>query len=79
MYIDVHVKHQLLLFDFNEAWIFSTDFRKILKYQMKRKSVQREPSCSMRTARQTDRQTDRSQLTLLYRNFTHLKITLFAE
>jgi hypothetical protein len=48
MYIDLHVKYTLLFFGFNET-SFSTDFRKILKYQISRKSVQWEPSCSMRT------------------------------
>ena len=31
MYIDLHVKHPLLLLDFNENLIFSTDFLKTLE------------------------------------------------
>jgi len=34
--------------------IFSIDFQKILKYKISLKSVQWEPSCSMRTCRRTD-------------------------
>jgi len=34
------------------------DFRKILKYQISRKSIQWEPSCSMRNDRRTDGRTD---------------------
>jgi hypothetical protein len=31
--INIHVKYQLLLSDFKETWIFSTDFPKLLNYQ----------------------------------------------
>jgi len=34
MYIGLHVQYPLLLLDFNETWIFSTEIRKILKHQI---------------------------------------------
>ena len=42
-----------VLSDFNGTRIFSTDFRKMLKYNISWISVQRKPSCSMRTDGQT--------------------------
>jgi hypothetical protein len=53
------VQYPLFLSNCNENWIFSRDFRKILKYQISWKSVQKEPSCSMRKEGRTDGQTER--------------------
>jgi len=55
IYIGLHVKYQLFLSGFNETWVFSTDFRKILSYQISRISVYLEPNCFMWTDGQTDR------------------------
>jgi hypothetical protein len=49
LYIGLHVKYLLFLWDFNETWIFSTFSKKKHKYEISWKSFQWEPSCSMRT------------------------------
>jgi hypothetical protein len=54
MYINLYVKYPLFLSDFNESWILSIDFRKILKYKISWKSVEWEPSFPMLTDGRTD-------------------------
>jgi len=74
MDIGLHVKYKLLS-DFNETWIFSIDFREMLKYQFSCKSVKWELNCSIctegQTGRRTDRQTDMTKLTVVFRNFAN--------
>jgi hypothetical protein len=65
-------KYLLFLSDFNETWIFSTDFRKILSYQISWKPVEWEPNCSMRL----DRRIDITKLIVAFRNFAKAPKTL---
>ena len=67
IYIGVLAKYLLFLSDFNETSIFSTDFRKILKYQISCKAVQSESSYSKRM----DGQTDMTQAIVALRNFAN--------
>ena len=64
MYIGLHVKYPLFLSDFDETWIFSTDFRKILKTSnsMKIRPVGAELF-------HADGQTDMTKLIVAFRNF----------
>jgi len=71
MDIDLHVKYQLFLSDFNENLTFSADFRKILKNKISWKSVQWEPRCSVRTDGQTDRQTEMTKLIVAFRTLAN--------
>jgi hypothetical protein len=74
-----HVKYPLFLSHFNEICIFPTDFLKILKYQIPFKFVQRELTCSMKTAgwmdrqagRQAGRLTDMMKLRVAFCNFVN--------
>ena len=53
--VSLHVKYALFLSNFNETRVFSTDFRKIIKHQTSWKSVQWEPSWSLRIDGETDK------------------------
>jgi hypothetical protein len=52
-------KVPIILSDFNETWVVSKDFWKILKHQISWQSIQWEQSCSMWTYRQKERHTNR--------------------
>jgi hypothetical protein len=73
MNISAHVKYPLFLSDFNATWIFLTDFWKIPKYQISWKSVQWEPSCSMRKDGHTNK-TRYDEATVAFRNFPNAPI-----
>jgi hypothetical protein len=61
-------KVPVVLSHFTESWIFSTDFGKILKHKVSWKSVQREPSWSMRADGQTDQH---DEAIVAFRNFAN--------
>jgi len=54
MSIALHVMYPLFLSHFDQTWVFSADYRKILQYQISLKFVHLEPNCR---CGQTDRQT----------------------
>ena len=68
MYMGLHVKCPLFFSDFNENWIFPTDFWKIHKYKILWKFVQWEARCSMRTDRHKHRQTDMTKIVVALRS-----------
>ena len=70
MYTGLHVKYQLFLSDFKETSVFSSHFRRIVKYQISPKSVQRDLNCSMRMDGHTGRHT-LTKLTVAFRNFAN--------
>jgi hypothetical protein len=52
---------------FSETWIFSTDFQKVLKYQIWWEFIQCEPSCFIRT----DGESDATKLIVAFRSFAN--------
>jgi len=65
MPIGLHVKHPLFLSDFNETGILSTDFRKMLEYQISLKIRSVGPSSCMRRGGRTDM----TKLIVTFRDF----------
>jgi len=54
MYKARHAQYRYYYQILRKPWIFSTDFRRISKYEILWKSVQWKASCSMRTDVRTD-------------------------
>jgi len=70
MYIGFRVKYVLFLADFSNLH-FLDRFSKNIRIQISWKSVQWEPSCSMRTGGRTDRRSDMTKLIVAFRNFAN--------
>ena len=69
-YESLHVKYPLFLSDFNETFIYSTDFRKTPNYKISTKSVMWDPSCSTRTVEQM------TELIVAFRHFAKAPIAI---
>ena len=69
MYRGLLVKYSKFFLDFNQNWIFSTHFHKILKYEISWKSVEWEPSYSIRIDGQMDRRTHITKVIVAFLNF----------
>ena len=69
MYVGLHIKYPLFLSDFNKTLIFSTDFRKLLKYQNP-SSGNRVP-CGWTDRQTEDGKTDMTKLTVAFCNFAN--------
>ena len=67
-YIGLHVKYPLFLSDFTGNWIFSTDFRKILEYQI---SLRFFNGSRVAPCRWADGRTDMTMLVSAFRNFAN--------
>jgi len=67
MYVGPHVTYPLFSPNVNETWTFVADFRKIFKYNISWKSVQRERSCSMPAGGRAGGQTNMMKKTIAFR------------
>jgi hypothetical protein len=72
VYIGLHVKYPLFLSDFNETWILSTCYKKILKHHFFLNSAggKRGVPCG-RTDGNIKKRTDMTKLTVAFHNFVN--------
>jgi len=79
-YIDLRVKYLLFKSDFNETWIFSTNFQKIHKHQISQKSIQwaKLSHADGGMDGRTDRQ-DMTKLTVALHNFANVLKTYHKQ
>jgi len=70
MCTSLHAKHPSFLSQFNKSWIFSADFRKILKREVSSKCVQWEASG------RTDGRTDVTEIIVAFHSFADASGTM---